>query len=155
MRAVIAGFVSGAAAGIIMGIISHALHKLRIFTSSLIVIDGSFFFRTLGKQAGPGTVAGTGLVIHLVTSGVFGAIYFIATAILAIAPREAASSYSLIGLYIGILWLSMLFIALPVAGEGFLGRRSGKHSWFEQLLLHIIFFVFYVIIVRLSVNGTP
>lgn len=155
MRAIITGFLSGAAAGIIMGIVSHVLHKFRIFTSSLIVVDGSFFFRTLGIQARPGMVAVTGLVIHLVTSGVFGAIYFIATAVIGIAPQEAASSYLLIGLYIGILWLSMLFIALPIAGEGILGRRSGRHSWFEQLMLHIIFFIFYMIIVRLSVIGTP
>lgn len=155
MNAAIAGFLSGAAAGIIMGIISHALHKFRIFKSSLIVIDGSFFFRTLGKQAGPGMVAATGLVIHLVTSGVFGAVYFIAASILGIGAEQAASCISLTGLYIGILWLSMLFIALPIAGEGLLGRRSGRLSWFEQLLLHVIFFIFYMMIIRLSVTGTP
>ena len=149
MHPVIAGFLSGAAAGIVMGIISHALYKSRTFRSSLIVIDGSFFFRTLGKQAGPGMVATAGLVIHLITSGVFGAIYFIATAILGIGPERAASSYLLIGLYFGILWLSMLFIALPIAGEGFLGRHSGRRSWFEQLLLHMIFFVVYTVIARI------
>lgn len=151
MNAVIAGFLAGAAAGVIMGIISHALYKLRVFRSSLIVIDGSFFFRTIGKKGAPGPVAAAGLFIHLVTSGVFGAIYFIATGILRINPSDAARSLSLIGLYIVILWLSMLFIALPVSGQGMFGSRSGKNSWLEQLFLHAVFFIAYAIIVRLII----
>lgn len=151
MNAVIAGFLAGASAGVVMGIISHALYKLRMFRSSLIVIDGSFFFRTIGKKDSPGPVAAAGLVIHLVTSGAFGAIYFIATGILGINPADAASSFALVGLYIAILWLSMLFIALPISGQGILGTRSGKNSWLEQLLLHAVFFIAYTVIVRLII----
>jgi hypothetical protein len=33
----------------------------------------------------------------------------------------------------------MLFIALPVSGEGTLGRKSGPLAWIEQLILHIVF----------------
>lgn len=57
-----------------------------------------------------------------VVSGVFGAIYFIAIDILGTPSRDAGSSYLLISLYIAILWLSMLFIALPVAGEAWPAR---------------------------------
>ena len=45
----------------------------------------------------------------------------------------------LIALYMVLLWLSMLFVALPVAGHGFLGRRLGTAAWIEQLLLHMVF----------------
>ncbi len=149
MHAIAAGFLAGAAAGLIMGVISHILFKLQVFKSSLIIIDGSFLFRMIGKHAEPGLVATTGLVIHLVTSAVFGALYFVATDILGIGFLDAAWSFLLIGLYVIILWLSMLFIALPIAGQGILGRRSGKTSWFEQLVLHAIFFAVYMTMVRI------
>jgi hypothetical protein len=148
MYAVTTGFLAGAAAGVIMGVISHILFKLHLFNSSLITIDGAFLFRTIKKHTGPGQIAAVGLIIHLITSAVFGALYFVVTAILGISPEAAVSSRLLIGVYVGILWLSMLFIALPIAGEGFLGRHSGRNSWFEQLVLHMIFFVVYMAIVR-------
>ena len=151
MHAVIAGFLAGAASGVIMGVISHALFKLRVFKSSLIVIDGSFFFRTIGKETGPGLVAAVGLIIHLVTSAVFGAVYFIAALILGFDPPQAANSFSLISLYIFVLYISMLFIALPISGEGLLGRRSGKNSWLEQFVLHVFFFGGYMAFVRILV----
>lgn len=38
-----------------------------------------------------------------------------------------------------MLWLSMLFVALPIAGQGLLGRKLGSLIWLEQIVLHIIF----------------
>jgi hypothetical protein len=142
MSNIITGFVSGAISGIIMGLISHLLFRLKLFRSSLIVIDGTFLFRTLKRQPRSSFVVATGLCIHLVTSGVFGAVYFMAGALMGI-HGTAATSLTLTGLYIALLWLSMLFIALPVAGEGFLGKKSGPYSWLEQLILHMIFWVFF------------
>jgi hypothetical protein len=142
MDNIMTGFLSGAISGVIMGLISHILFRLRIFASSLIVIDGSFLFRTLKCQPGSSIVMLTGLCIHLVTSGVFGALYFVVTTLLGI-HGIAATSLTLTGLYIGLLWLSMLFIALPVAGEGLLGKKSGPYSWLEQLILHMIFWVLF------------
>ena len=142
MHSVLIGFLSGALSGIVMGLTSHALFRLGLFKSSLIVVDGAFLFRTLGHQAGPSLVNGVGLVIHLLTSGVFGALYFAAAALLGLSTATTMSC-SLVSLYVALLWLSMLFIALPVAGEGFLGKRSGRLSWLEQLVLHLIFFAFY------------
>jgi hypothetical protein len=147
MHQALTGFVSGAVSGIVMGLISHVLFRFRIFKSSLIVVDGSFLFRTLKCQGGRPLVAGAGLCIHLATSGAFGALYLLAAALLGL-DAVAVRSFAPISLYVALLWLSMLFIALPVAGEGFLGRKSGPLSWLEQLILHGIFCVLYYVCLR-------
>jgi hypothetical protein len=142
MSEVLTGFMSGAVSGVVMGSLSHILFRYKIFKSSLIVVDGSFLFRTLKYQVSPPLITGTGLCIHLVTSGVFGALYFVATSLLGL-NGAAVRSFPLLSLYVVLLWLSMLFIALPVAGEGFLGRKSGPLSWLEQLILHGVFCALY------------
>lgn len=152
MHAIIAGFLAGAAGGVIMGLISHVLFKLGVFKSSLIVVDGSFLFRMIGRgDARPDHVATAGFFIHLVTSAIFGALYFVATGILGIDAPDATGSFLLIILYVAVLWLSMLFIALPLAGQGILGRRSGKHAWLEQLLLHAVFLIAYTSLLRIII----
>jgi hypothetical protein len=148
VHTVLTGFISGALSGVVMGLISHILFQRKVFKSSLIVIDGSFLFRTLNCHGSPLLVGGVGLCIHLVTSGAFGALYFVATALLGL-NATAVRSFLLISLYVALLWLSMLFIALPVAGEGFLGRKSGALSWLEQLVLHGIFCILYFIFLRI------
>jgi hypothetical protein len=148
MHPVITGFISGAVSGIVMALVSHMLFRLRIFKSSLIVVDGSFLFRTLKYHGSPSLVAGAGLCIHLATSGAFGGLYFIAAQLLGINVATVIS-FPLISLYVALLWLSMLFIALPVAGEGFLGKKSGSLSWLEQLILHGVFCIFYYVWVRI------
>ena len=142
MHPLMIGFVSGAASGIIMGLISDVLFRLKIFRSSLFVIDGSFFFRTLKLQGSPQVICGAGLIIHLITSGVFGAIYILASTFLGF-DAKTVGSFMVISIYIALLWLSMLFIALPVAGEGFFGRKSGPLTWLEQLILHVVFSLLY------------
>jgi hypothetical protein len=142
MDPIIVGFVSGAAAGVIMGLLSDILFRLKIFKSSLLVVDGAFFFRTLKLQGTARLIYAAGLFIHLITSGVFGALYIL----LSVLGFSATESVSLaaISIYVVLLWLSMLFVALPVAGEGLLDRKSGPLTWFEQLILHVIFlFVYY------------
>ncbi len=148
MHAMLVGFISGALSGIVMGLISHILFRYGINKRSLIIIDGSFLLRTLKSRGGPQLVAGAGLCVHLVTSGIFGALYFVATPLLGFDAEHAAGSFLMISLYVGILWLSMLFIALPIAGEGFLGARSGSGSWLEQLVLHGVFCVLYAVLVK-------
>ena len=142
MHALFMGFISGAVSGIVMGVVSDLLFRLGLFRSSLIIIDGSFLFRTLRMRPTLPVVAGAGLCIHLVTSGIFGALYFPAGAILGLNLRFMGSLEA-VGIYVAILWLCMLFIALPVAGEGVLGRKSGSLSWLEQLILHGIYCVLY------------
>ena len=135
MRTALIGFLAGATSGVVMGLVSHICFRLRIFKSSLIVIDGSFFLRTLQLQDGQSLIFGTGLLIHLVTSGVFGALFVIAADFLGLDTLSPL----LISAYVFLLWLSMLFIALPVSGEGILGRKSGPLAWLEQLILHMVF----------------
>jgi len=136
------GFVSGAAAGVVMGLLSDLFFRLRIFRSSLVVIDGSFLFRTLKLRVGTQLIYGAGLFIHLMTSGVFGAIYVLAGSLLGLNAMTIGS-FTAVSLYVALLWLSMLFIALPVAGEGLFGSRSGSFTWLEQLILHAIFSLLY------------
>jgi hypothetical protein len=45
----------------------------------------------------------------------------------------------LIAFYVFLLWLSMLFVALPIAGQGFLGIKLGPVTWIEQMVLHVVF----------------
>ena len=144
MRTALIGFLTGAASGVVMGFASHISFKLRLFKSSLIIIDGSFFFRTLKLPGSPLLIFGTGLLTHLVTSGIFGAIYVVAADFLGLN----ALSFPLVSLYVLFLWLSMVFIALPVSGEGMFGRKSGPLAWLEQLILHILFGGLYYLILK-------
>lgn len=139
MHPIMTGFLAGAMSGIVMGLASDILFRLHVFRSSIILIDGSFLFRMLNLKTIPSFLYAAGFCIHLLTSGIFGAIYTAAAALLGFDSL----SFGLISLYSAALWLSMLFIALPVAGEGFLGRKSGPLTWLEQLVLHAIYCVLY------------
>lgn len=140
-----AGFLAGMVAGLIMGIASDIAFRARFFRSSLFVIDGSFFMRTTGIKGGTKLVYIAGISIHLVTSGAFGAIYAFASQALGLPTF----SILLTAVYVFFLWLSMLFIALPVSGQGVLGRKSGGSTWLEQLILHALFFAAYYGALRL------
>jgi hypothetical protein len=143
MDTLVIGFLSGAVSGVIMGLLSHVLFRLKIFKSSLIVVDGSFFFQTLKLQVSAQLIFAAGMLIHLITSGVFGAIYVLASFFLGFSAMTVVS-FMVISIYVALLYLSMLFIALPVAGEGLFGRKSGPFAWFEQLILHVVFaFLYY------------
>jgi hypothetical protein len=144
MRTALVGFLAGAASGVVMGFVSHVCFRLRICKSSLVVIDGSFFFRTLQLQGSSSLIYATGLLIHLVTSGIFGALYVVAAGFLGLNSL----ALPLVSLYVLLLWLSMLFIALPVSGEGMLGTKSGPLAWLEQLILHIIFGGIYYVALK-------
>jgi hypothetical protein len=76
-----------------------------------------------------------GIPVHLFTSVSFGIGYVAPATILKLDLFNA----QLIALYVFILWLSMLFVALPIAGQGILGRRLSSLIWLEQLVLHVVF----------------
>ncbi len=139
MFSLISGLVAGVLAGIAMGIVSDLAYRLKIFKSSLFVVDGNFLFRFSGSQPSQKQLYAAGIPIHLVTSGVFGAVYGLGTSVLSLNPF----STSLIALYFFLLWLSMLFIALPVAGQGMAGRNAHPATWVEQLILHAVFGIAY------------
>ena len=129
------GAVSGLAAGILMGLLSHAGFKAGIFKSSILIIDGMFAQQRAGLKYNKQQAVLFGVPVHLFTSASFGLAYAVLVSILKVKPINGW----LIALYVLILWVSMLFVALPIAGQGFLGRRLGPVTWLEQLALHIVY----------------
>jgi hypothetical protein len=129
------GVVSGLAAGILMGLISHASFKVGIFKSSLFIVDGTFVQNILRLERNVNKSALLGIPVHLLTSVSFGIGYVVSVTFLKLNLLNGW----LIALYTLMLWLSMLFVALPAAGQGSLGRKLGPHTWFEQMLLHVVF----------------
>ena len=131
----IAGILGGLIAGIFMAIASQLGHWLGIVKSHLIVIDGAFTLRMLKRDGGIAAIYALGTMIHLITSIVFGVVYVIIANLVGFAPTLPVA----IVVYVLILWLAMLAIALPLAGQGFMGNRIHRSVWLEQLVLHIIF----------------
>lgn len=145
MMIVIEGVVAGILAGVLMGLVSEACFRIGLFRSSLIVVDGEFLFHALNMKPNDHIRYMVGTVIHLATSGVFGGIYIVAMYFLDLNPLSAWP----ISFYFFVLWLSMLFIALPIAGQGLLGKKAGTSAWFEQLVLHIVFGAGYYAALRI------
>lgn len=136
------GFFAGVVSGMVMAFFSDVAYRLGLFRSSLIVVDGSYAFRMIGRPGGEQPTASLyalGILVHLVTSGVFGAVYPLITGLLQLNPRSG----TIFAAYVFLLWLGMLLSALPIAGLGILGRKAGKFTWLEQLLLHIVFGLVY------------
>jgi hypothetical protein len=129
------GAVSGLAAGILMGLISHAGFKGGMFKSSILIIDGMFVQQKAGLIYNQQQAILFGVPVHLFTSVTFGLAYAVPISIMKL---ELLNGW-LITLYVFLLWFSMLLIALPTAGQGFFGRRLGAFTWLEQLVLHVIF----------------
>jgi hypothetical protein len=129
------GIVAGLTAGMLMGLISHAGFKAGIFKSSLFIIDGTFVEKTLKLKGTQHTAVIIGIPVHLFTSISFGLGYVIPGSILKL---DLLNGW-LIAIYTFILWLSMLFVALPTAGQGVFGKKLGALTWIEQMVLHIIF----------------
>jgi len=129
------GVLAGLAAGILMGLISHTGFKAGMFKSSILIIDGIFVQQRIGLKYSEKRSVLFGVPVHLFTSLSFGLAYAVLINMMQLEPRNGW----LIALYVFMLWLSMLFVALPVAGQGFLGRRLGTITWLEQLVLHVVF----------------
>lgn len=129
------GILAGLVAGVIMGCVSQLGYWLKILGSHLIVIDGRFALHKLNLSITARAVYAMGIFIHLITSIVFGGGYVLIARLVGLDPRTIWT----ITAYVLILWLAMIFVALPIAGQGFLGNKISRHAWLEQLVLHIIF----------------
>jgi hypothetical protein len=129
------GIVAGLAAGILMGLVSHAGLRTGIFRSSLFIIDGTFVQNILRLERNEHKAVLIGIPVHLFTSLSFGLGYVIPGSILEL---DLLNGW-LIALYTLLLWLSMLFVALPIAGQGLFGKKLGALTLIEQMVLHIIF----------------
>jgi uncharacterized membrane protein YagU involved in acid resistance len=132
---IVDGILTGLIAGVIMGLVSQLGYWLKILKSHLIVIDGEFALRKTKQNITMPAIYVVGVILHLVTSIVFGIIYI---AMAKIAGLDLRGIWS-ITVYFLILWLAMLLVALPVAGQGFLGKRISRYAWLEQFVLHIVF----------------
>jgi hypothetical protein len=129
------GILSGLVAGILMGLISHAGFKAGIFNSSLFIIDGAFAQHLMRLRRNAKKAVLLGIPVHLLTSVSFGIGYVI---LISLFKLDLLNRW-LIALYVFMLWLSMLFVALPTAGQGVFGRKLGSLTWLEQMILHVIF----------------
>ena len=122
-------------AGIFMYILSELGFRVGLSKSNLALIDGEFAVRSVRIQSNMLLSYLFGIPIHLVTSAIFGVIYF---GIIQGLDLNAPSA-QVIATYVFCLYLAMLFIALPVSGQGILGRRIGRSAWAEQLIFHVVF----------------
>jgi len=131
----IAGIIGGIIAGVFMGIASQLGYWLGIVKSHLVVIDGAFSLRMLKRDGGTVVIYALGIMIHLVTSIIFGIVYVVIARVIGFDPLLPLA----ITVYVLILWLAMLAVALPIAGQGFMGNKIRRSVWLEQLVLHAIF----------------
>jgi len=132
---IITGILAGLTAGIIMGICSQLGYRLGIVKSHLIVIDGAFVLRIMKQDSSTTATYVVGTIIHLATSVIFGIVY----AVIARAAGFAMQQAVFVLIYVFVLWLAMLVVALPVAGQGIAGSKIRSSVWLEQLVLHVIF----------------
>ena len=132
---ILQGLIAGILAGIGMIVVSEAGYRSGIIKSHLVVVDGSFAVKLLKMISTTMLIYSFGIFIHLCTGAVFGIVYT------GLAHYLNFGTHFLLAfsLYILFLWLAMLFLALPVAGQGFFGNRLGKYAWFEQLVLHCVY----------------
>jgi len=129
------GLVAGLIAGIFMGIATEIGYRLGVIKANLMIVDGSFALRLMNRPESSVAIYVLGIVVHLVTSAVFGIIYVILAKLLGFDTRLILA----IAIYVFVLWIAMLFVALPVAGQGIIGRKISGIVWVEQLVLHVVF----------------
>jgi hypothetical protein len=129
------GVVAGIIAGAFMAAVSEVGYRLRCLRSNLILTDGDFATKLVSPGTSKGITYTLGVVVHLITSAVFGLVY---AGVVHVLDTNAESA-AVIAPYVFLLWLAMLLVALPVAGQGLLGWRAGKYAWVEQLLFHAVF----------------
>ena len=132
---ILQGVLAGLVAGAIMGCVSQLGYWLGWLKSHLVVVDGEFALRKMKQKISTPAVYITGILIHLVTSIAFGIVYMVLAQVLGFAPGNKW----IMTIYILLLWLAMLLVALPVAGQGLLGKRIHRYVWLEQLILHAVF----------------
>jgi hypothetical protein len=131
----IVGIIAGLIAGVFMGIASQIGYRLGLVRSHLVVIDGAYILRMIKRDNSTAAIYVVGIVTHLVTSIIFGIVYVSIARAAGFDPVLPSA----VTVYVLILWLAMLAVALPVAGQGFMGKKIRRSVWLEQLVLHIIF----------------
>ena len=132
---IMSGILAGLIAGICMGIATELGYRLNLIKANLIYIDGSFAARILKiKQTTPVKYV-LGILFHCFMGAFFGLFYTALAFYFRFDPRMIP----LLASYVALLWIVMLFFAMPVAGQGFMGKIGGSLVWLEQLAVHIVF----------------
>ena len=129
------GLGAGFIAGILMGIATEIGYRLGLLKANLVIVDGSFALSLTNRSESNVAIYALGIVIHLLTSAVFGIVYVILAKLFGFDTRLILA----IIVYVLVLWIAMLFMALPVAGQGIIGKKISGIVWIEQLVLHVIF----------------
>jgi hypothetical protein len=129
------GILAGLIAGICMGIATELGYRLNLIKANLIHIDGSFAARLLKIKPTMIIKYVLGILFHCFMGAFFGLFY----AALAFYFQFDLRMILFLAPYVILLWLIMLFFAMPVAGQGFMGRKGGRQVWLEQLAVHIVF----------------
>jgi len=122
-------------AGVFMALANEAGYRIGIIRGNLLQVDGEFALKKIGVESTRGLIYIAGISVHLFTSAAFGVVLYVIAEVIDVE----ADSVELIAPYVFVLWLAMLFSALPVAGQGLLGRRLAGTVWVEQFFLHLIF----------------
>jgi len=129
------GLVAGLIAGIFMGIATEIGYRLGVIKANLVIVDGSFALRLMNRPESSVAIYVLGIVVHLVTSAVFGIIYVILAKLFGFDTGLILA----VVIYVFVLWIAMLFVALPVVGQGTIGKKINGIVWIEQLVLHVVF----------------
>ena len=129
------GLVAGFIAGILMGIATEIGYRFGLLKANLLIVDGSFALRLMNRSESNVAIYVLGIVVHIATSAVFGIFYVILAKLFSFDTMLILA----IVIYVFVLWIAMLFVALPVAGQGIIGKKISGIVWIEQLVLHVIF----------------
>ena len=86
LNIVIAAIIAGA----FMALTSEIGCRLGVLKSNLIIIDGTFALKRLKWKQGSATIYVLGIIIHLMTSAIFGVIYY---AIISLFDLSATAIY--------------------------------------------------------------
>ncbi len=87
-----------------------------------------------GKKLADGEVFVVGLMLHLVTAGLYGFLYVLfAEHNLFLFPHEPYSLLSMI-VFALVLWFWINIVVFPLIGLGVFGRKEGNTVWFETLI---------------------
>jgi len=85
---IIDGILAGLIAGIFMGLVSQIGYRTGILKSHLIVIDGKFVLLKLKQNNNTTAIYTIGLILHLITSVIFGVIYVLIAKLVGFEPRS-------------------------------------------------------------------
>ena len=87
-----------------------------------------------GKKLTDSEVFAVGLLLHLITAGLYGFLYvFLAERDLFLFPHNPYSLVSMIAFAL-VLWFWINVAILPLIGLGVFGRKEGRTVWFETLI---------------------